>query len=354
MNKSESILLFNKGASAWNAYREDTLNNNPDLSDVNFESELHDYKSLYDLPTFYDYNLSNMNLNRIIARNSSFINCDFSGSHISGSDLCFSHFMHCDFSNASMRVSRMGSAEFNDCEFSGANMSYCSAEDTSFVGSRFVKTRLNHMSLVKSDFSNTIIDNSRVYGISAWDLTLEGSQQNNIYIEEEGVRITVPSIELAQFISLLLNNSKVRDFIDTITSKMVLILGRFSNDRKPILDKIKKEIQRRDYLPVIFDFDGPNNRNLTETIVTLASLSKFVIADISSPKSIPHELQSIIQQFPSLPIQPLITQGQREYGMFEHFENYPWVLEKIIYSENEISKTVDHITSNCENYLRNI
>ena len=112
MNKSESILLFNKGASAWNAYREDTLNNNPDLSDVNFESELHDYKSLYDLPTFYDYNLSNMNLNRIIARNSSFINCDFSGSHISGSDLCFSHFMHCDFSNASISAFFMCSLLF--------------------------------------------------------------------------------------------------------------------------------------------------------------------------------------------------------------------------------------------------
>ncbi len=232
-------------------------------------------------------------------------------------------------------------------------MSYCSAEETSFVGSKFIKTILNHMSLVKSDFSNTIIDHARVYGISAWDLILEGSQQNNIYIQEEDVKITVPSIELAQFISLLITNSKVRDFIDTITSKMVLILGRFSSDRKPILDKIKKEVQEKNYLPVIFDFDGPSNRDLTETIVTLASLSKFVIADISSPKSIPQELHSIIPNFPSLPVQPLIVEGQREYGMFEHFDKYPWVLDKIIYSENDVPTMVDQITSNCELYLNN-
>ncbi len=97
MDKLQSKMLFEKGSSAWNAYRDDDLNNNPDLSDVDFESELHDYKSIYDLPTFYDYDLSKMMLNRITARNSTFVNCNFSGSHLSGSDLCFSQFMNCDF-----------------------------------------------------------------------------------------------------------------------------------------------------------------------------------------------------------------------------------------------------------------
>jgi hypothetical protein len=48
--------------------------------------------------------------------------------------------------------------------------------------------------------------------------------------------ITVDNIEVAQFIYLMLYNQKVRDVIDTITSKAVLILGRFAAQRKKVLD----------------------------------------------------------------------------------------------------------------------
>jgi hypothetical protein len=34
----------------------------------------------------------------------------------------------------------------------------------------------------------------------------------------------------------MLHNQKVRDVIDTITSKAVLILGRFTDERKAVLD----------------------------------------------------------------------------------------------------------------------
>jgi hypothetical protein len=48
--------------------------------------------------------------------------------------------------------------------------------------------------------------------------------------------ITVDNIEVAQFIYLMLHNEKIRDVIDTITSKAVLILGRFTGERKAVLD----------------------------------------------------------------------------------------------------------------------
>ena len=39
---------------------------------------------------------------------------------------------------------------------------------------------------------------------------------------------------------LLLNNEEIRHVIDTITSKVVLILGRFMPERKAILDAIRR------------------------------------------------------------------------------------------------------------------
>src|SRR5215467_6314020 len=121
------------------------------------------------------------------------------------------------------------------------------------------------------------------------------------------------------FIYLLLNNKEIREVIDTITSKVVLILGRFTSERKRVLDALREELRNHDYLPILFDFEKPTNRDITETVSTLAHMARFVIADITEAKSIPQELMRIVPSLPSVPVQPLLLASKQEYGMFEHF-----------------------------------
>lgn len=83
------------------------------------------------------------------------------------------------------------------------------------------------------------------------------------------------NLEVAQFIYLLLNNAKIRHLIDTITSKVVLILGRFTEERKDVLDSIREKLREFDYVPVLFDFTKPESKDLTATVSSLANMVKL-------------------------------------------------------------------------------
>jgi hypothetical protein len=155
-----------------------------------------------------------------------------------------------------------------------------------------------------------------------------------VITSREEPQITVDNIEVAQFIYLLLHNEKIRDVIDTVTSKAVLILGRFTDERKAVLDALREELRKRDYLPILFDFAVPARRNITETVTLLARTARFIIADLTDPSSIPQELQAIIPSV-RVPAQPVLLEGSLLYSMFKDFEDYPWVLPVHQYKEPE-------------------
>jgi hypothetical protein len=89
------------------------------------------------------------------------------------------------------------------------------------------------------------------------------------------------------------------------------------------------------FLPILFDFEKPSTRDIHETIVTLAGLSRFIIADISDPKSVPQELGSIVPTLPSVPVQPLLQSGYEPWGMYDHIKRYTWVLPLFEYESQK-------------------
>ena len=140
--------------------------------------------------------------------------------------------------------------------------------------------------------------------------------------------LTVANLEVAHFTCLLRNDEKIRDMIDTITSKVVLTLGRFTDDRITVLRALREELRRHDFTPMLFDFDRPSSKDVTGTVETLARMARFIVADLTAPSSIPHELATIVPQLRTTPIQPLRLAGSGGYGMFDDFQRaYGWVLE---------------------------
>lgn len=114
-----------------------------------------------------------------------------------------------------------------------------------------------------------------------------------------------------------------------LTRRRVLILGRFSKRRLPVLEAIKTCLAAHPngYLPELFTFKRPDSRDLVESILGFAALSRFVIADLSEPRSIPQELQAIVPAFQSVPIVPIINAGGREFATFAALARRPNVAQ---------------------------
>lgn len=232
--------------------------------------------------------------------------------------------MDADFYKANLSKANLHRAYLSGADLREANLSGADLNGADLRRATFVETNLN----------NAILTNCLIYGIAAWDVQVEGAEQLNLVITGlNQPTITVDNLKVAQFIYLLLNNREIREVIDTITSKVVLILGRFTSERKIILEGIKEELRKQNYLPVLFDFEQPDTRDVTETVTILARMARFIIADITDPKSIPQELAFIVPQLPSVPVQPLIHSSQREYGMFSYFTRFPWVLPLYHYTD---------------------
>jgi uncharacterized protein YjbI with pentapeptide repeats len=279
---------------------------------------------------------------------------NLSNAHLSRANLSAAHFYYATLSNADLRDANLSEANLMganlcDADLSGANLSRAYLAEAHLIGTQLSRANLSNANLHKANLSGanlswsnlseaflteTTLTGCRIYAISAWNVLLEDTIQTGLVITPSmEPTITVDNLEIAQFIYLLLNNQKIREVIDTITSKVVLILGRFTPERKAVLDALKEALRTQGYVPILFDFDKPSSRNFTETVRTLAHLARFIIADLTDPSSIPQELQATIPTL-AVPVQPVLLEGKREYAMFVDFlKTYPWVLPIHYYTD---------------------
>lgn len=126
------------------------------------------------------------------------------------------------------------------------------------------------------------------------------------------------------------------EIMSRLTECRVLILGRFSARRLPVLQAIQDHLAAHPngYLPELFTFKRPDSRDLVEAIVGFAALSRFVIADLSEPRSIPQELQAIVPALQSVPVVPIINEGGREFATFAALARRPNVAQPTVRYRN--------------------
>ena len=254
-------------------------------------------------------------------------------------DLSGANLSDADMRSAILRGANLTDANLKNARLSDANLYNADLIRSNLTGADLTGANLSLADLVETNFSGATMTGCRIYGVSAWNLTMENTVQKDLVISNETEpAVTVDNLEVGQFIYLMLNNTKIRDVINTITSKGVLILGRFSDpQRKSVLDGLREKLREFDLLPIVFDFDRPTDKDYTETVQTLAGMSMFVIADVTNPKSTPLELEATAKQF-KIPFIPIIdiSVDPRPFAMLVDLQkSFHWVLPTLQYTSKE-------------------
>ena len=303
MANDEHVAILKKGADAWNVWRDENPEIRPDLKGADLVGA--------DLIKANQAMLSRTDLTW-----ADFAGADLAGAFFTGADLSWADFTGADLTKAQLNGAMLGAADLRKAILVGANLQWAN--------------------LTEADLTDADLTGCRIYGVSAWGLKLERAKQQNLIITTKNEpEITVDNIEVAQFVYLLLNNPKIREVINTIGKKAVLILGRFTADRKAVLDALREELRKRDYVPILFDFDKPASQDLTATVSTLAHLARFIIADLTDPSSIPYELATVVPTTP-VPVQPILLCGSSEFAMFQDLRRrHHWVLTTHHYASQE-------------------
>lgn len=284
--KTEKLLeILRQGSEVWNKWRSENKNARINLRNINE---------------------SNLNLREFILLNAKLNDSIITSTNFTYAELGKAIFENSKINNSYFIGANLNGANFKNADLRGASLMLTNLTGANFEGANLEGANLQGAQLIDANFEGANISNAAVYGASVWEVNLKNCIQENLIVTQQSNLngyyklmpiITVDNLQIAQFIYLMIHNPNVRNVIDTITSKVVLILGRFTKDRLIVLEDLRLKLRQHNYIPVLFDFENASNRDITETVSTLAHLSRFIIADLTDPKSIPHELSHIVLTF---------------------------------------------------------
>jgi uncharacterized protein YjbI with pentapeptide repeats len=269
---------------------------------------------------------------------------DMTGANLEGARLNDALLMDAKLRDANLRKASLRQARIEgDKRFSypshivvGADLTGATLTSADLTGAQIWDSSLVGVNLSDADITGTTIVNTRVHGVSIWDLRGKPNRQSQLIVTTRAGRLEFNDLRAAVFANLLRNGLSLGDVVSISGKVSVLILGRFTDDnkndnRKRVLDGVRRKLEALGFNPVVFDFERPDDRDLTEMIVSLAGMSLFVIADLTKPRSVPLELQATIPNL-MIPFVPIIQRGEEPFAMFRDLlGKYDWVLNLLEY-----------------------
>jgi uncharacterized protein YjbI with pentapeptide repeats len=304
-------------------------------------------------------NLAGANLPRADLSRASLTGTNLAGASLAGANLLAANFTGANLSSVNLTGTQLNGAKLTRTKLWGANLTRADLSGAELAGAdltradltradltwaHLVGANLRMATLVGTDLTNADLTGCSIHSALISRLMLKDAKQQNLIISDiNEPEIAVDNIEFARFVSFFLQTETIHDVVDTVGKRGVLLLGQFKDNRIATLARLKEEMRKRDYLPIVFNFERPETKDFTETVRRLASLSRFIIADITAPGSTPRDLQAIVPAC-IVPLVPIIEKGEEPFASFaglpSKYEH--WVFAPISYpSVEELVQVLD-------------
>jgi hypothetical protein len=277
-------------------------------------------------------NLSWTNLREAYLRRANLRKADLSWANLKEANLRETDLREADLREADLRSANLSEADLKEADLREAYLSDAVFRSSDLSGTDLRDADLRGAQVFKSDLTAAKLSGCHVYGLSAWgNIFNDATDQKDLIITDwDEPIISIDELDVAQFMYLLLHNPKIPHIFQTVPSQLVMILGRFGQERKPFLDAIRNALRQHDYIPILLDFHRPETQDFTHLITALLHLARFIITDFTQPKTIVEPAAYIVRTS-LLPFQPLLLHNeQQEPPMLQTLRrHYKTVLETI-------------------------
>ena len=275
---------------------------------------------------FRDTDLSRAFLDGAMLIEADLRGANLDGAHMTGCVLTMAKLRRATLREADLTAATLRWSDLSGADLTGAVLRQANLNEVQARKSVLRSADLGYATVVGGSLVGADLSWASVYGASVWDVDLTHAIQEHLVITRPSEpEVSVDDLKVAQFLHLIISNSNIRSVVDTLATKVVLVLGRFTPARKAILEVVRAALRRRGFVPVLFDFERPSSRDFTETVVTLAHLSRFIVADLTEPASLPKELEAIVPRL-AVPLLPLLQRDHQPYAMFSDYWKYDWVM----------------------------
>lgn len=332
MANAEHILILKRGVTEWNRWQASTNHSVADLSGADLTGmKLNgvDFlrtnlkgttltKTQLEHAHLKDANLTGATLDRtnlehVNARGAIFDEIVANKPNFEVSTLRGARFRRAQLSEARFHRAYLRDSDLSDAAFTSCWLRFATLDGACCQNTNFSSTDLRHASMVKTNLKGASLTDVQVFGISAWGVETDANTSQDLIVgiaaNEREPPLRAHDLSTAQLLALMLDAAGVRTVIDSVTSKLVLILGSFSPTEKVVLDALRLSLQSYGYVAVEFDFERPSERDYAETILTLVGMSRFVVADFTNAKEVRAEVAQARRQYKRVPIIPIAREG---------------------------------------------
>jgi uncharacterized protein YjbI with pentapeptide repeats len=323
MNRNH-VEILKQGIPAWNAWREAYPEIVPDLSGM-----------LLPQLQAREINLTRTNLSRTVLYQADLARSMFMGANLQKTILIEACLDQCFFCGTRLVQTSFNSASLKKANFMRAVLTDSDLSHTKLSGTDFRMAHLEQVNLEFAmldgvNFANACLENCLLYGMKGGMFEARGFRTKNLIVTNHAD----PTVVMDDFAAAVVISSRLQADCVLQTKaerQLVIILGNFQNERRELLNALRRELKLRSLIPVVFHFDKPVSRTFLDVTRQIAAQTRYIIADLTSPHLIAVDFEASLPYF-KLPVQ-LIGVDSSAIRDADYLLQYPWILKPYFYRD---------------------